>query len=401
MSLSGRAAADAKPAADFSLWQNEPFRLLFPLGALLGWAGVFHWLLLAVGAMESYRSIYHAMTQIQGFMTCFATGFLFTFIPRRTRTPPPQKWELAFALLAPPLTVFLAWHEAWAMSQLFWLALMVVVLRFAVTRFRRAPSAPPLPPSLIWVPLSLAMGMGGALLAGIAASRGPSSMWLHDVGRGLVLQAMFSGLVMGVGGFLFGVVMHGAPPQSKSGRQKLEVAIHAALAALFLLSFFAELLVSARLGFAARAAVALVVLVSAGKIHRPPSLAGLHRKLIWIAAWMLPLGYLAAALWPEYRKAALHAVFIGCFALMALCVSTHVTLSHTGRGEALVRSPLPVAAFGLALCAALIFRVLLDLFPFQFRLWLGLAASCFLLSTVAWGFHLLRPARAGDSPRTP
>jgi hypothetical protein len=68
-------------------WRAEPYRILFPLGALLAWAGVLHWLLLATGATDEYRSTFHAIAQIQGLMTCFAVGFLFTFIPRRTGAP--------------------------------------------------------------------------------------------------------------------------------------------------------------------------------------------------------------------------------------------------------------------------------------------------------------------------
>ncbi|MFT4572297.1 MAG: hypothetical protein ACI8TX_000209 [Hyphomicrobiaceae bacterium] len=58
------------------LWQREPFRILFALGILLSWAGVFHWLFYALGILENYRPIFHAMTQIQGFMMCFAGSVL-------------------------------------------------------------------------------------------------------------------------------------------------------------------------------------------------------------------------------------------------------------------------------------------------------------------------------------
>ena len=43
------------------LWRREPFRVLFPLGALLSRAGVFHWLLFALGVTQEYRSIFHSL----------------------------------------------------------------------------------------------------------------------------------------------------------------------------------------------------------------------------------------------------------------------------------------------------------------------------------------------------
>src|SRR5207237_10323488 len=92
------------PSAAGSIWRREPYRLLFPLGVLLAWAGVLHWFLLATGVFSEYRSIFHAFAQIEGFMTCFAVGFLFTLIPRRTATAPPASWQMAFAT-SPPLAV--------------------------------------------------------------------------------------------------------------------------------------------------------------------------------------------------------------------------------------------------------------------------------------------------------
>ena len=105
-------------------WRAEPYRLLFPLGGLLAWAGVLHWLLLATGAIDDYRSTFHAITQIQGLMTCFGVGFLFTFIPRRTGGEPARAWQIAVAVAAPIATTAFAWFELWVPSQACWVALI-------------------------------------------------------------------------------------------------------------------------------------------------------------------------------------------------------------------------------------------------------------------------------------
>src|SRR3954470_10490263 len=104
--------------------RSEPFRLLFPLGVLLAWAGVSHWLFLAVGLTGEYRSIFHSLAQVEGFLACFAAGFLLTFIPRRTRTAAASTVEVALAMLLPICTVACAWLERWAVSQIFWMALL-------------------------------------------------------------------------------------------------------------------------------------------------------------------------------------------------------------------------------------------------------------------------------------
>ena len=61
------------------------------------------------------------------------------------------------------------------------------------------------------------------------------------------------------------------------------------------------------------ALVATGVLVLAAGIHRAPTLPGVHRQLVWIAAWLVPLGFWLAALAPRLRTAALHVVFVGGF----------------------------------------------------------------------------------------
>src|SRR5438105_7251800 len=160
------------PSAAGSIWRREPYRLLFPLGVLLAWAGVLHWLLLATGVIQEYRSIFHAFAQIEGFMTCFAVGFLFTLIPRRTGTSPPAPWQMGVALAAPVAITVGAWFERWALSQIPWLLLMALLIQFAVSRFRAPGASRRVPNSFVWVVLALVMGSGGSILAGVGAALG-------------------------------------------------------------------------------------------------------------------------------------------------------------------------------------------------------------------------------------
>jgi len=370
--------------------RHDPYRVFFPLGVLLAWAGVLHWLLLSLGVIDEYRSIFHAFAQIEGFMTCFAAGFLMTLIPRRTQTDPPAAWQLAVAMACPVAIVIAAWFELWAASQVPWLVLMAVLIQFAVSRFRRATLA--VPNSFVWVVLALAMGVSGSVLAGVGAAMGDESWWLHEAGRALVLQGMFTGLVLGIGGMLLPVITRGAPPlvAVPSRRAKL---LHLAAGLAFVATFFVE----GRAGYGLRAAIVLAVLLLSAEIWRAPTVPGLHRRLIWLSAWMLPLGPACVALWPQYEKAGLHVMFIGCFATMALCISIHVVLSHGGRPQLLLERPRPVALMGLLLAAALGLRALVNLDqPHAYR-WLGLAAASFLLATLAWAGFLISALRA--SPR--
>ena len=49
---------------------REPYKLFFPLGVLLAWAGILHWLLHALGVLASYEPVFHSIAQVQGFLLC-------------------------------------------------------------------------------------------------------------------------------------------------------------------------------------------------------------------------------------------------------------------------------------------------------------------------------------------
>ena len=131
-------------------WRRDPYLLLFPLGALLAWAGVLPWLFFSLGATGlyrpmfeaiGYRAAFHPVAQVEGFLTCFAVGFLFTFVPRRTGTAPPAWWQMAVALAAPVVSVVCAWFEQWLPAQISWIALIAVLVGFVVPRARRGTRA--------------------------------------------------------------------------------------------------------------------------------------------------------------------------------------------------------------------------------------------------------------------
>lgn len=394
--------SQTEPQTEAPLWRREPYRIFFPLGALLAWAGVLHWLLHSVGLLPHYEPVFHSIAQIQGFMMCFAVGFLLTAIPRRTGTGPPSSRQMIVGLLAPLGTTIAAWYERWVISQAFWIALVLMLIGFAVRRFLSPGAARRPPNSFIWVPLSLAMGVGGSLMIAAGGMLGQSYFWLHDLGRLFLLQGMFLGLVLGVGGMVLPLVTRAeAPPDAAAtSRDHWVRAGHLAAALVLAASFWIEIAWSQVGGLALRAFVALLVLLLSGRINRLPTIPGWHRRLVWLAAWVIPAGYIMAALFPLEIKAGLHVVFIGGFALMALSVGLHVTLAHGGYTALVSSRPWQVPVFGGLLLAAVVLRALCDFDRARFFLWLGCGATCFLIATIVWGSlvvpRLLREPRPDE-----
>jgi uncharacterized protein involved in response to NO len=377
---------------------RDPYRIFFPLGLLLAWAGVGHWFLHSVGVLEDFRPIFHAMTQIQGFLTAFAVGFLFTMIPRRTESAPPAPWQLAFGMIAPVAITISVWFEQFALSQVFWIALMLMMLGFVVKRFREEAAKRRPPNSFVWIPVALVLGLAGSVLTGVGASLGTQYWWLHDLGRRMILQGVFVSMILGVGGLAIPLMTRGDKPSdaSSSSRDRIARALHLLAALALTASFFVEQFVSLAGAMFLRAAVVLSVLISSAEVLKPPAGPGANRRLIWLAAWMLPLGYFVAGLFDEHAKAGLHVVFIGGFALLTLTVSAQVSLGHGGRGHLLASKPLRLISVAGFLFAALGARVMMEADPDRYFHWMGCAAALFLAATIAWAALVapaLRPAR--------
>jgi uncharacterized protein involved in response to NO len=382
------------------LWRREPYRVFFPLGASMALAGIGHWLLHAVGVLADYRPIFHAITQIQAFLTAYAVGFLFTMIPRRTGSTPPSAVEMIVCITAPVVTCASAWSEHIVISQAAWLLLALTVIQFAVRRFLSATSRRRPPNSFVWIPLAFLMGIAGSVMTGIYGMRGGEELWLHDIGRGLVLQGVFIGLVLGVGGLALPLMTRGQPPPDGAAtaadvRSRLG---HLTGALVLMASFFVQYAASVRLGLALRGAVVLSVLLLSAEIWRKPTTPGLNRRVLWVASWMLPLGYFLAAAYPVAFKAGLHVAFIGGFALMTLAVSTQVTLGHGGYSELVIGWPWQVATIAALVVAAIIPRALMDLDPSRFYVWMALAAALFLSGLLVWAVFLVPKMLARPKP---
>lgn len=373
---------------DVPLWRRDPYRVFFPLGAVLAAAGVVPWLLLALGVSSvGYPARFHAVVLVECALLSFALGFLFTFIPRRTGTAAPGAGLLAACLLLPVLTATAAALGAWTLSQLAFAALLLTLLTFAARRLLRAAALPP--ESLVWVPLAAAMGLGGALLTLVPA---PEAPWRYVLGANLVLQGLFGGLVLGVGSVLLPQLLHGEPALPARGpARQTRLALHAAAALGFVASFVVEARGLSAAGHSLRALLAVAVLLVPGRLWRVPTVRGLNRRLLWASAWMLPLGYSLVALrWVE-RTAGLHLVFVGSFALMTLAISTHVALSHAGTPGPLLGAPRALVVLGTLVGVAAAARVRLAFDPGHFTLWLGVAAGALLLALLAWAALVARP----------
>lgn len=370
---------------------REPYLLFFPLGALFAVWGLGPWLLFGVGVSAQYPSLFHSIVQVEGFLASYALGFLFTFVPRRTRTAPPKLWHLFAAAMALVAIAALAWFQQWVASQALWVALLLALLVHGALRVRRSGEGLP-DGAFVWLPFGFVTGALGAILTAVAPSFAMKLPMLHAVGQALLTQGLFTGLIVGIGRMVLPMVLHAeGSPSGPRG-----TLWHSAFALMLLGTFLAELFVAGPITYMARALLVGGLVWFSLEMYSPPRRPGAHRFLIWASVWMLPLGYGLMAFFPGHRVAAEHVVFVGSFGLMVLAVSTHVVLSHGGFGALLQERPWQLWALGTLVAFALAFRVGASLDPAHLRAWLGAAAGSFLAATTAWAL-LLAPKMLATS----
>jgi uncharacterized protein involved in response to NO len=367
--------------------RNEPFRVFFPLAFVLGIGGVAHWVLLSAGALGTYMAGFHAVTQMQSFMLAFASGFLLTAIPKRTRSAPASWIEigLLFALL--PAVSLAAFFGATAVSQLSYAVALLVLAQFAGRRFATRAAGRRPPASFVLVPLGLTAGFAGAVMW-LMSDVAPSVEWLYPFGRALVLEGAFLCLTLGIGPFFLAVALHGEAPSDISRRSAASVAGYATAGVLILVALALHAAGFVRPGLLLRGGVVIAVL-AAGRAWRLPSRPGRNRRLLWLATWMVPLGLMSAAAFPQHRVAAMHVTFIGGFGLLAFAVATHVTLGHSGHSKDQAGRPRAVIWFGALFAAAMLIRSVGTVLSSKYFELLGVAAALWLLGAIVWASYLL------------
>lgn len=387
-------AVDNPAMKNAPVWRREPYAVFFPLGLALSWAGVGRWLDVAVaGHAGSYVSIwiFHAITQVQGFLLCFAMGFLFTMIPRRTGTAPPSAAEMAMAMAAPVVTSVAAWMQLWVLSQAAWLASCVLLVTFVLRRFLSSSARRRPPTSFVWIPVALLLGISGSLMTGAASAFGDEWMGLHNLGQQFVLQGVFIALILGVGGLALPMMTRGQAPADATfgGRDLAGLAGHLLAVAALVGSFVVQQQVSIAAGCGLRAAVIAAEYLLTHELWRLPSMPGWNRRVVWLSAWCVPLGFAVAALHPEYYQGGLHIAFVSGFAMLTLAVSTHVILGHGDREDLLNGQPWQVGLLALLMIAATFSRVAMVVQPLHRDAWMATAAFFFLSATATWAAFLL------------
>ena len=374
---------------------GEPYRIFFPLAILCGIFGIGHWLAYAAGWVDYYSGFMHASIQMQAYMICFIAGFLMTAMPRMSQTA-PASWVETFGLVGLILGMMISLSFSnWLVANLLFVASLVCLLLFGVRRVRachgQAKAKPPV--EFVWVPIALLHGILGSLLLMTGISK-LTGAWSILTGKLMVQQGFVLAIVLGVGGFLaprlmgtFRVVKPAANScceikQAKD--RKRDRYLHLLAGLVLLSSFFLEGFGLVKMAYGIRAILVTGVMVWTRSLVSKPLMHEQYVRLLWLSLWMVFLGSWAAFLFPDYRAAMLHFVFVGGYSLMTFAVATMVMTSHAGRKEMLMRSSKILSFLVLSIGAATILRVMSAFAPDRYFLLLGLSSLIWMMAAWLW-----------------
>ncbi len=390
----------APPPKPPGVWP-DPYRILFPIGAVFALWGAIVWpIAWALGLPQA--AVTHRALMMQGFELSFVLGFLLTAIPGFTGG---QRFHPLELVVAATLMCGLAGSvaagtpapaSAFAAAAIAWAAAAIA---------RRVIAKRVLPPEeFAFVGLGLALGFAGTLWqAWSGFGTAPIAEPVPYFAQRLVSLGMMLPLVLGIGGLLVpafaGIPNPLAIPgvakaHERSGRRGL----YMILALILGSSFVFDARGQTREGAIARALVATVMLLWVWKLPVRAARNDTFSVALRLAGVCVLIGAWLAVVLPAHSLAGFHVMFIGGFGLLTLGIATRVVVSHGRHPSAQERSLLrgwQVAALLLAAAT----RAAAESLPIYRAPLLGVSGLLWTVAWVAWLWGalplILRIAHAG------
>ncbi|MBK9294766.1 MAG: NnrS family protein [Oligoflexia bacterium] len=357
------------------LLQSEPYKLLFPVGALCSAVGVSQWILFYFNWLPEYPIKVHSQLMILGFLFSFVLGFLMTAIPRMTNTHSATKLEKAFASIV--VIVFLVFtilgldKLSFIISMSLFLFLMVYLLRRIVSIESNV-----LPPGFIFIPFGLTSGLIGTLLTFLSNY---GFIELLGIGKLLLYEGFILNLIIGLGSRLIPVLTRKSEALSPAKTNTLSNKIFLLEVLIFNGSLFLEAFFSMQMGVALRSLIMGFILYKNFHFFKPTVEKSKLGHGILIASASLPLSYFLIFIFPLYRAHIIHILYISGFVLLALLVSVRVSLAHGGASLDLEKSSSFIPILVAVLLMASLVRVLGFVFGGIYTAGLYASAGLFFL----------------------
>ena len=308
--------------------QENPYRILFPLGWLMAFLGAFVWVWFKLNPEWGYPGVQHPQIMMGGFLASFVIGFLMTAAPKFTGSFPAAKSELLLISLAAVAMCLSAALGEIVLTYLFNFLAFLLLFLFLVRRFLARRNNPPAP--FVFVLL----GVASVMIASFYLVMHNQWHWEATVTSRLAelfyRQGYILALVMGIGSRLVPALL-GWMPSPLEGRVLFKVLPFVLLMVLTVFSYFLEALGLYHWGALLRLILFAWLSLKIWRIYHLPKNRTYQAWLLWLSAWMVLIGFIGQ-LYQPYRVHFLHLLYIGGFGLMTMMVAVRVILSHGGHG---------------------------------------------------------------------
>lgn len=381
---------------------GEPFRLLFPLGTLIGIFGVALWPLFIWKVTPAYPVTMHSRIMIEGFLTSFVVGFLGTALPRLIGSP---KLSLVEAGGFAAALCGVAWLQGTGRTLsgdvLFFCLIATLIFLMSVRAIFRRDTPPP---AFVLVAMGMACALLGSaihVVAAVAPSVLPEAA--TPLGRLLLNQGYLLLPIMGIGAFLlprfFGL------PSRQSFEESMVLPPGWGRGALFALAcglavvagFVLEAAGHPSIGCGLRAAALAVYFLREVPFHRAGFGGGSLALGLRISLAAIPIGYILMAVQPAHSLAFLHVVFITGFSLLTFIVASRVVLGHSGQSSQFRATLRPVLVLCVLVSLAMFSRVSADWLPAGRMGHYAYAAIAWIAGALLWGLWIRSCTKALSS----
>ena len=165
---------------------------------------------------------------------------------------------------------------------------------------------------------------------------------------------------------------------------KTAIILHGLTGASILASFFIDIY-SPRIGAGLRALIVTLHLFSFARIARPLKKKTTLMFFFHVSTWMIPLGLWTGFIFPQFRIATLHIIFLGGFSLMIFSFGMLIVLSHSRKAALLNGRLISMKIIGGFVLTAMVFRFLAEVISSKYMALIHSASGLWIVAALIWG----------------
>lgn len=367
---------------------KDPFRYFFPLGIFCLLYGLLAWILFVFWGIGNSPIDLHAYLFLGGYLFFSIVGFLLTAIPRFSDTDFLKRGEFFTFFL---ISIVIIWSVLLEFYAYFWFGItltFVNLMVFAIKRIKDRKKNPP--PTFIFVGLGLLLGFIGSFFHFLSQFLPDDFSHLQVWGKLLFYDSMVSALILGIGSkllpFIWGFDLF-APDKSTENNSivpSLDILI-------VLIAYIIAILLEGNGIFYWSQIIKASCFTFVGfrfwKLHIKIPTKKWHGRMLKLSAWSLVIGSWSLCIENENIIHFRHVIYIGCYVLMTMMISSRVILSHVGHDLLFESRKNPYLIIGLLVLLSMSTRVFAFLIPDSYFQHLGYAAIVLIAAIFFWFFY--------------